>query len=162
MGILAPVLLAIIGLAIGVGAGYITRPEPAPLEDLATEPESGAPVPAPGDKPRDDENFDYARLNNQFVVPVVRGEAIEALVVLSLTLEVSVGESETVFAREPRLRDGFLRDLFDHANIGGFDVGFTQSGNLAVLRAALLDTAQETLGDVVNDILITDILRQEV
>ncbi|MEL6798270.1 MAG: flagellar basal body-associated FliL family protein [Pseudomonadota bacterium] len=161
MGALVPVILALVGLGVGVGVGYVTRPDPPPPEEPLAEEQ--APEPAtPGSKPQDEEAYDYARLNNQFVIPVVRGDAVEALVVMSLTLEVSLGETETVFAREPRLRDGFLRDLFDHANIGGFDIGFTQSGNLAILRAALLETARESLGDVVHDILITDILRQEV
>ena len=95
-------------------------------------------------------------------MPVVKGDKVVSLVVLSLTLEVEPGGTETVFATEPRLRDSFLRVLFDHANVGGFDAGFTQSGTMTLLRRSLLEAATTTLGKTVRDILIVDIVRQEV
>ena len=67
-----------------------------------------------------------------------------------------------IYAIEPKLRDALLRVLFDHAHIGGFDGAFTESGRLSLLRVGLLEAAQATLGPVVTDILITDIVRQEV
>ena len=52
--------------------------------------------------------------------------------------------------------------MFDHAHIGGFDGAFAESQRLAVLRVALLETAQAIVGPDVLDILITDIVRQEM
>ena len=105
---------------------------------------------------------EFARLNNQFIVPVTHGSAVDALVVLSLTLEVDEGGTETVFQSEPRLRDRFLRVLFDHANMGGFDAGFTQSGKMDLLRTGLHEAASGILGPILRDVLIVDIVRQEV
>ena len=83
------------------------------------------------------------------------------MVVLTLSMEVPIGQAEGVHAREPKLRDEFLRVLFDHANTGGFRGTFTDSANLVVLRRALLESAHKVMGETVQDVLITDIIRQD-
>ena len=100
-------------------------------------------------------------MNNQFVVPVVEQGRVAAMVVLSLSLEVDVGNTEAVYTREPKLRDVFLQVLFDHANMGGFSGSFTDGSNLVVLRTTLKEAATLVLGKVVTDVLITDIARQD-
>jgi hypothetical protein len=82
-------------------------------------------------------------------------------VILSLSLEIAQGNRERVYEMEPKLRDGFLSVLFNHANAGGFRGAFTQSGNLEALRRALLESAHKALGPEVSDILIADIVRQD-
>lgn len=104
---------------------------------------------------------EYVKLNNQFIVPVVENGKVQSLVILSLSLEVTFGESAKVYAQEPKLRDGFLQVLFDHANAGGFDGSFTSSNAMDVLRAALLESAQSAIGPLVSGVLITDIVRQD-
>jgi flagellar protein FliL len=104
---------------------------------------------------------DYVRLNNQFIVPVVEDGRVSATVVLSLSLEVPAGGTEAVYAREPRLRDAFLRVLFDHANAGGFRGVFTDGANLVILRQALKEAARKVMGDEVMDVLISDLVRQD-
>ena len=101
------------------------------------------------------------RLNNQFVVPIVRDGSVRSLVVLSLTLEVDTGQNSAVFDREPRLRDAFLQVLFAHANAGGFDGSFTEAAAMAPLREALGEAAVNILGPVLRDVLIVDITRQD-
>lgn len=168
---LLPLILAVIGLAAGVGTGLALRP--APLADLSAQPESAAPGKdhsAPrtqaepkgqGQKHLPEGGFDYVKLANQFVVPVVKDGKVTALIVLTLSLEVGKGTGETVYAREPKLRDGFLRVLFDHANAGGFDGEFTAPTKLATLRMALKEQAAQSLGPIVQDVLIMDMVRQD-
>jgi hypothetical protein len=67
-----------------------------------------------------------------------------------------------VYGREPKLRDGFLIVLFDHAAAGGFDGDFTAPTKLAALRRALTEQARAILGPIANDVLIQDIVRQDV
>jgi flagellar protein FliL len=113
------------------------------------------------DGDHDDAGPDYVKLNNQFIVPVVKEGRVAAMVILSLSLEAKSGATETVFAHEPKLRDVFLQVLFDHANAGGFDGTFTDGTNLVFLRKALLEVAQRTMGDTISDVLIVDIARQD-
>lgn len=160
IGKLAPLILAAAGLGAGIGAGLYLRPpatgdaahEGAAADEHATAEEDGQ---GSGAGP------EYVRLNNQFVVPVVKEGRVSAMVVLSLTLEVDPGETETVFQREPKLRDVFLQVLFDHANLGGFSGSFTDGSNLVVLRTGLKEAAALVLGDTVRNVLITDIARQD-
>jgi hypothetical protein len=183
---LLPVILAVVGLGTGVGAGIMLKPAPE-----AADAEHAAKA---GDHAKDDghgaddghakEGDDHAkagdghgassgghgdeggtkivRLENQFVVPVIDDAEVSALVVLSLNLEVDAAAQETVYAYEPKLRDAFLGVLFEHANAGGFHGAFTSSGTMNLLRTALRESAQKTLGDAVHEVLITNIVRQKV
>jgi flagellar protein FliL len=148
---LLPVLLALVGLGLGLGAGLFLRPAPVEEEMHAEEAETEEPAEPP----------EYVKLSNQFVIPVLVEGRIDAMVIMSINLEVTAGSTETVFLREPKLRDGFLQVLFDHANAGGFRGSFTDGANMVNLRSALMDVATEVLGDMVKDVLIVDIGRQD-
>ncbi|WP_323763760.1 flagellar basal body-associated FliL family protein [Marinovum sp.] len=161
MGKILPLLLALIGIGAGVGAGILLKPAP---EQVAVDNPCGEVAPAhdmPGtaEEPVD---VEYIKLNNQFIVPVVSEAKVASMMVIALSVEVPEGRSEEVYSREPKLRDAFLQVFFDHANLGGFTGTFTSSRNLDVLRRALRETAQSHFGDLVQDVLITDIARQDV
>lgn len=163
MGKIVPLLLLVVGLGAGVGAGIVLKPHE---EVAAANPCGEAEAHAPPEMNVSTEPValkrDYVKLNNQFVIPVVKDSKIKSLVVLSLSMEIAPGNSEAVYQREPKLRDAFLRAMFDHANSGGFDGEFTANGNMAPLRAELLRAAQAVVGgEVVSDVLITDIVRQD-
>lgn len=157
---LLPVILALFGLGIGSAAGLFLRPvaEPPAVTGKAAEVTHVAEA-VPEEDP--DAAPEYVKMNNQFVVPVVEAGKVTAMVILSLSLEVTTGSSEQVYAREPKLRDGFLQVMFDHANAGGFQGSFTDGSNLVLLRKALRESASGILGDVVKDVLISDIARQD-
>lgn len=164
---LIPVLLALVGLGAGVGGGVALRPPPVdmametPCGDVEHEAEQGQSVPDAGEK-SDGTSYDYVKLNNQFVIPVVDSGRVNALVVLSLNLEVTAGQTENIYQLEPKLRDLFLQVLFDHANAGGFSGDFTKATRMNVLRTALREAAQKLLGKILSDILIVDVVRQDI
>lgn len=171
---LLPLLLVLVGIGGGVGAGLALKPAPDPEahaaegeapageEDAETPAEDHAAQPAPaGEGEPPDSSTEFVKLNNQFIVPVVVNGRVNSLVVMSISLQVAAGNRETVFAREPKLRDSFLQVLFDHANSGGFDGMFTTSENLRTLRMALLESARKALGEMVSDVLIIDLVRQD-
>lgn len=167
MGKLIPVLLALVGLAVGVGAGMIFRPDAQETSMINPCGEEYEKLGGKSDEPGDSENADtsdvvYVKLNNQFVVPVVFHGNVKSLVVLSLTLEVSASSQDQIYQHEPKLRDAFLQVLFEHANSGGFDGAFTSGRNMSLLRDALLEVATKTFGNRIRDILIVDLVRQDV
>lgn len=176
---LLPIILALVGLGVGIGAGMFLRPahepaaetttaegaataegEAAPKEGEATKAEA---APKEGEAAATDaENGpEYVKLSNQFVIPVLEQGQVASMVILALTLEVTHGTSEATYTREPKLRDAFLQVLFDHANSGGFKGAFTDGSNLILLRKALLEAAQSAVGANVTDVLISDIARQD-
>ncbi len=160
---LLPLILLLVGSGAGVGAGIFLRPAPD-LEVVVAEKEKEeekATIEAAASEEGPPLDREYVKMNNQFVVPVVNHTQVQALVVLSLSVEVPAGRKDAIYAKEPKLRDSFLQVLFDHANIGGFDGAFTNANNLAVLRSALREVAKRDMGDNITDVLIVEIARQD-
>lgn len=178
---LLPLILLLVGIGGGVGAGLTiggastdTAADQGDEDHGETEDHAADEDHAVDEEHGDDDHgeparvepagvgTEYVRINNQFVVPIVRNGAVRSLVVMSLSLEVDAGGSGAVFNYEPRLRDSFLRVMFAHANAGGFDGRFTESDAMAPLRSALREAAQSVLGrGSTHDVLITDITRQD-
>ena len=175
-----PVILALIGLIAGGAAGYFLRPAPQPAETAAEAGAPEAPEHAPAEHATGDDahgaakgnaaahgddhetaTSEYVKLNNQFVVPVIEKGQVISLVVLSLSLEVTVGSTEKVYAAEPKIRDALLQVLFDHANAGGFAGAFTDTAVMADLRRGLLETVRTILGEAAMGVLVSDIVRQD-
>ena len=163
MGKILPILLALVGLGGGIGAGIALRPDPAEMVSINPCGDENASVVAMHEEvvEKDLGVLDYVKLNNQFVIPVVQDAMVSSLVVMSISLEVSTGGQEIIYEREPKLRDAFLQVLFDHANSGGFNGTFTNGRNMTILRDALQKVAIQVLGNVVTEVLIVDLVRQD-
>jgi len=172
MNKLIPLILLLVGIGGGVGAGLALRPDAAATgaeesiseggdatheADGGTETATDAANDASQDAPGGGE---YIKLNNQFVVPIVERDKVTAMIVLSLSLELAPGQSEAAYLHEPKLRDAFLEVMFDHANMGGFDGVFTDTAKLDSLRRGLTDVATGILGPIVRTVLITEFARQ--
>jgi flagellar basal body-associated protein FliL len=176
---LLPVLIALLGLAAGVGAGMALKPAPEaehaagesadcppPAEGEeaapcpAAEPDPFAPVKPEEKKPATE--LAYVEMDKPFVVPVFAGEKVTAMVVMSLSVETDAKAAHAVEAVTPRLRDAFLKVMFRHANSGGFDGSFTGGRKMEDLKSALLKSAREVLSETpVEEVLITEIARQD-
>lgn len=156
--LILPLVLCLLGATGGIGAGLMLRPPASQTEAGNTAP--NAPEPE-HDSREATSAADFVKLNNQFVVPVVADAQVNSLVVMSLSIEIGEGQRDTVYAREPKLRDALLQVLFDHANMGGFAGMFTDGNTLDVLRMSLTETARDVLGEEVKNVLIVDIARQD-
>jgi flagellar protein FliL len=150
--VVLPLILGLVGLAIGAGAGWVLRPPSAPTADATGETPAYAPAPA---------QLETLRMPNHFVVPVLAEGRVRSMVVMSLALELGLGHGIAMAQHEPRIRSIFLQVLFDHANRGGFEGVFTSGEALIGLRRALRDAARAEFGAAVHEVLITEILRQE-
>ena len=169
---LMPLLIALLGLGAGVGAGIMLKPAPEALASEATcetPDEHGAcppedPLaPAPhGETKTPAADLAYVPIEKSFVVPVFAGEKVKAMVVVSLSVETETEAAPAVQALVPRLRDTFLKVMFRHANSGGFDGSFTGGRKMDDLKSALLQAAREVMGEMpVEEVLITEIARQD-
>ncbi len=150
-------LIVFVAAAGGVAGGLAFKPkkEPCAEGDPCAEAEK-EPAPAP------EGASGYAELNRQFVIPILDQERVVALVVSSLAVEVAEGATETVFEREPKLRDAFLEVFFVHAHGGGFDGEFTSSRAIQELKDKLREAALPIMGAELRNVLITEIVRQEL
>lgn len=168
------ILLPILGLVGGAGAGYVMH---VPNEHQATQDEhiqefeTGQAETQSQLHKEDhvketshkysDVLSEYVEMGNQFIIPIIKGGNVGSLVIIALSIEVIEGEAALVSTHEPKIRDEFLQFLFDYANVGGFDDAYTQSSNLEKMRDDLIGIARNILGDIVVNVLITDILRQD-
>lgn len=167
MGKILPLLIVLLGLAVGSGAGILLRPAPAVIVDCIDDGHGSCDVVAEdtshGEASEPDpNNVYYVKLSKQFVVPVVRDGKVASMVVMSLSIETTPVSGDLVFAKEPKLRDALLRVMFLHANSGGFDGQFTGGEAMRDLRGSLLEVTREVIGDDIYSVLVTDILRQDV
>lgn len=161
-----PILLVVLGVLAGGGAGFFLRPPPeVPVEtDMDAEAKKEADAEAELDDAAalEANPSAFVKMNNQFVVPVVDETRVKSLVVLSISLKVAEESSEVVYDREPLLRDVFLQVLFDHAYLDGFGGVYTEYSKMNLLKSSLLKAAQGVIGKEVQRILITDIVRQDL
>lgn len=168
-------MLALLLLGTGAGAGaawlggWLGAGDPAPADEASEAPvdntdmvsdaaPAGTGVPVSSAIRPDAE---YQRLDDPFLVPLVRDNAVAAMMVLTLGLEVAPGQTAVIHAREPRLRNQLLQALFDHANTGGFEGMFTGAANMRALREGLTRAARDVVGEAVGSVLILDMVRQE-
>ncbi|RYH01565.1 flagellar basal body-associated protein FliL [Salipiger sp. IMCC34102] len=167
---LLPLGMILVGAGIGGGAAYATRAQPEdPAETLPELDEATAPCGPSGPEAAEavlpiepEAATEYALLEKQFLVPVIEDEALGAMMLVTVSIEVPEGEMDQVFAKEPRLRDRLLQDMFAHANIGGFTGNYTHDDKMQVLREDLLRSARDIVGETALDVLVLDIVRQDV
>jgi len=154
---LLPILLAVLGLAVGLGAGFMLRPPPP--DPVAEAPGAARPPPPIHGTPPP--GTEVMRLPNQFLIPLIGDGRVRAMVVVGVALELLPGHTVDLPRHEARLRAVFLQLLFDYANLGGFDGVFTSGEQLNTLRRTLAEAARHELGDKLHDVLITELVRQE-
>lgn len=161
--VILPIAIGIVSLVGGVMAGHLYARQIVPPITQSPGHELPNAGLAAGSGPVSHQGkTEFVRLSNQFIVPVLEGGRVDSLVVLSLSAEVPTGGRDAVFAGEPKLRDGLLQALFDHANAGGFQGEFTDTMQMNVLRRNLLEVAQKILGrQHIKNVLIIEILRQD-
>lgn len=153
-----PIILPVLGLGAGVGAGILVPPPARHAADCpAPDTLAALDTPAVPDTP-----VEYMKLNNQFIVPLVKGNDVTSMVIVSLSLEIAQGKQQDIYKIEPKLRDAFLRVLFDHASLGGFEGNFVSHLGLDTLRLALREMGQATAGPVLRDVLIVDLVKQAI
>lgn len=177
--ILMPLILALLGIGAGAGAGHFLKPEPEPEEvaedghgtgeetaeghgESHGESHADSHAPATHDEKEEGVAYEYVKLDRQFVVPVVSGDRVTSMIVISVALEVKTGETDSVLSHEPKIRDEFLKVMFLHAQSGGFAGSFTEPHVMDDLRNALKASARSVLGPGVHSVLMTNLVRQDV
>ncbi len=178
-----PILLVIIGIVGGGAAGVFLKPSPPEMDPEIEEADAqtaendgqheGEEAPAidnvdaqseesSAEGPVSVEGRAYVKVGKQTIVPVVSGGETQALMLFELAVDVPLDRRDAVHELEPRLRDGFLRELMKMSHTGAFMTTFTDDRVIAELRRNLVHAARQILGDDAQDVLILDVMRQEL
>ena len=151
MAKLFPLVLILVALIAGTGAGQFLKPAPDP----EAEAEAAAHAPEP-----EGHHDTVVTFRDGFIVPVLRDGQVWSHVILSLGVEADGSTQESVLLREPVLRDALTEALFLHGSLGGFDGDFTEPGAMSRLRARLDAVVSGRLGDPTARVLIASLARQ--
>lgn len=114
-----------------------------------------------GESSAKSDSSDFMKFKRQFVVPVMKDQSVEALVLLNLGLDIDESKRDEVFRKEPRFRDIFIRELLQLSNDGYFNEEMTSPNTYEVVRETLLRAAKSVDETSVNDVLILDFSRQD-
>ncbi len=114
------------------------------------------------DSAKSESDTGFMKFSRQFVVPVIAPSGVRSLVVMDINIEVPPGMEETVYTREPKLRDSMLAVMLNLSNRGAFDQNLLHERNLDIIRSELLGAARTVIGDDAQNVLILNITRQDV
>jgi hypothetical protein len=153
MGRLLLILVPILALLGGAGAGYALRPPPPVEADDA--------VKAAPEAVAEDAATQLVTFRDSFIVPVMRSDRIWSHVILTLGVEARRLSTDEIYAMEPVLRDGLTEALFLHGAAGDFDGDFTAPIAMNRLRSRLNESVRTLLRDADARVLIVALARQQ-
>ncbi len=104
----------------------------------------------------------FMKFSRQFVVPVIASSGVRSLVVMDINIEVPPGMEESIYTREPKLRDSMLAAMLNLSNRGAFNQNLLDGRNLDSIRSELLGAARAVIGEDAQNVLILNITRQDV
>ena len=152
---LLPILIIVVGIAAGAGAGMFMKPAPV------SDPEDDHAADGPTEQDEKAERS-FVKIGKQTIVPVVNDGETRALMLFELAVDVPATRVDQVHEMEPRLRDAFLRELFQMSYTGAFLTNFTEERVIEELRRNLTNAARTYLGHNQAEVLILDVMRQEM
>ena len=150
-----PILFVVLGIVGGAGAGVFLKPTQHSAQDQQGERQVE-------DDPSEVTERSFVKIGRQTIVPVVQEGETRALMLFELAVDVPATKVDEVHSMEPRLRDAFLRELFQMSYTGAFLTNFTEERVIEELRRNLTSAARTYLGHNNADVLILDIMRQEM
>lgn len=171
---LLPILLAVIAIVVGAAGGFFLRASSAPAaaggEGEAAHAEKsaahGAKDDAHGKKDdahgKKDAAAVYMKFSRQFVTPIVAEGRPTAMMILDVNIEIDPALADTIYAEEPRLRDGVLKALLRQSGAGRLGSIFADPAVLEETRGEILDEMRAIVGDGAKSVLIMDVGYQKL
>ncbi len=150
-----PIIILLLGVIGGAGAGVFLKPTPSADAEHAAAAEEKL-------DPAEVAERSFVKIGRQTIVPVVQEGETRALMLFELAVDVPATKVDDVHSMEPRLRDAFLRELFQMSYTGAFLTDFTEERVIEELRRNLTAAARTYLGHNQAELLILDVMQQEM
>lgn len=104
----------------------------------------------------------YYKFSREFVVPVIRNNHVDSLVILHLSLEADAAISQKLFEMEPKLRDSIMTTLITISNDGQTFESITDIESYESIRSMVLLNLKTVVSSGIHNVLIMDMARQDV
>lgn len=164
---LLPVIVIVIAGIVGGGGGFFAKSmmaggggneeKAAHEEDADGHGKEKKKKKGGGHGEEDTGSTSYMKFSRQFVVPVVRRGKPKSMVILDINIEVDNSQGESVYSLEPRLRDAILTRLLALAGEDMLPQMLEDVDKMEMMKAALLETSREIMGDAALNVLILDL-----
>ena len=105
--------------------------------------------------------YGYFNFRRNFIVPVIGKERVQALVLISVSIEMPEDKIEEVQTREPNIRDAFMKALLAMSYEGVFNQDITNPDVYNEIQKRLYETAKVSVDKDVKSILLVDFARQD-
>ncbi len=183
--LLTPIVLIIAIFAGSAGANFLKAPASEPAsKEKKTESEEKSGKDDHGEKAKKDDHgkkdkkadakkdkggdgygssgVSYYKFSREFVIPLMREEQVDALIIMNLNLEVDSDFSGSLFSKEPKLRDNIMSTLIALSNDGRTLDNFSNVESYETIRSLILKNLNSELGPGILNVLILDMAKQEV
>lgn len=104
----------------------------------------------------------YYKFSREFIIPLMREEQVEALIIMNLNLEIESSVSGMLFTKEPKLRDNIMSTLIELSNDGVTLDNFSRVESYETIRSMILQNLNSEIGPGILNVLILDMAKQEV
>ncbi|MEM9234498.1 MAG: flagellar basal body-associated FliL family protein [Pseudomonadota bacterium] len=105
--------------------------------------------------------FGYFNFRRNFIVPVVGSSRVEALILISVSIEMEEEKIEEAQLREPNIRDAFMKSLLAMSHEGMFNQDITNPDVYSEIQKRLMETAKVSIDQNVKSVLLVDFARQD-
>ncbi len=160
---LLPVIVIIVAGAVGGGGGFFAKSMMSGGDKEAAHEEGEdrhgkeKKKKSGGHGEEEAGSTSYMKFSRQFVVPVVRRGKPKSMVILDINIMVDNSLNEGAYSLEPRLRDAILTRLLGLAGEDMLPQMLEDVEKMQYMKAALLETSREIMGDAALDVLILDL-----
>lgn len=107
-------------------------------------------------------DVEYFKFSREFIVPLTRGERVDALVIINLNLEIDKSISGQIYGMEPKLRDNIMSTLIRLSNEGVALADLTNPENYETIRSMILGNLRELVPNGLENVLILDMAKQHI
>ncbi len=169
---LLPILLAVIAVAVGAAGGFFLRAAGSPAapggeaatgqKEVAHAEKDAAHVANDDAHGKKGDAAVYMKFSRQFVTPIVAEGRPAAMMILDVNIEIDPALADTIYAEEPRLRDGVLKALLRQSAAGRLGSIFADPAVLEETRREILEEMRAIVGDGAKSVLIMDVGYQKL
>ena len=144
----------------GKADDYAKKDDPSKKDDYAKKDAKKSDKKAKGGY--GEASVSYYKFSREFVIPLMREDQVESLIIMNLNLEVESSLSGSLFTKEPKLRDNIMSTLIALSNDGRTLDNFSQVESYETIRRMVLKNLKSELGPGILNVLILDMAKQEV